>query len=143
LVQVAAGRVTPAENIHLTLEFLGEIGEERLGLLHDVAAAVRGRRFKLSMDRVGSFRRARVAWAGCESPAPQAMELQADLSRRLRAEGFDLEERPFAPHVTLARKTQASVLRARIEPIEWRVKEFALVSSNAGRYTTLASWRLR
>lgn len=141
-MQVAGGRATPAENIHLTLEFLGEIGEERLALLHDIAAAVRGRRFKLSMDRVGSFRRARVAWAGCESAAPQVMALQRDLSRRLRAEGFDLEDRPFAPHVTLLRKTEAAVPQARIDPIEWRVAEFALVASNAGRYATLARWRL-
>lgn len=142
MVRLAGGRATPAQSIHLTLEFLGDVEAERVPLLHRIAGEVRGRRFQLTLDRVGSFRRARVAWAGSEKAPHQLIALQADLNARLRENGFALEERPYSPHATLARKIERPVPRARIEAIEWPVTEYALVVSAAGRYTTLASWRL-
>lgn len=142
IVQQAGGRATPAENIHLTLEFLGAVEQERVALLQRVAAEVRGRRFRIRLDRVGSFRRARVGWAGSENPPPQLIALQAQLDARLRENGFALEEREYSPHATLARKIERPLPRARIDAIEWPVGEFALVVSAAGRYTTLASWPL-
>lgn len=142
IVQVAGGRATPAENIHLTLEFLGEVEPERVALLQRIAAQVHARRFGISLDRVGSFRRARVGWAGSEKPTRQLVALQAELNARLRENGFALEEREYSPHATLARKIERPLPRARIDAIEWPVEEFALVASAAGRYTTLASWPL-
>ena len=142
LVQAAGGRATPGENIHLTLAFLGEVEHARVPLLHRIAGEVRGSRFQLALDRVGSFRRARVAWAGADEPPARLIELQAQLSRRLRESGFELEERDYSPHATLARQIERAVPRARIEAIEWPVAEYALVVSAAGRYTTFASWRL-
>jgi 2'-5' RNA ligase len=141
-VQVAGGRATPAEGIHLTLEFLGNVEAQRAALLERIAGEVRAPRFRVALDRVGSFRRARVAWAGAEEPPRQLIALQAELNARLRANGFDLEDRPYSPHATLARKIERPVPRARIDAIEWPVAEYALVASAGGRYTTLASWRL-
>lgn len=142
MARTAGGRAAPGESIHLTLEFLGDVAPERVPLLHRIAAAVPGLRFRLALDRVGSFRRARVAWAGSDKPPRQLIALQADLAARLRENGFDLEVRAYAPHATLVRKIERAVPRARIEAIEWPVAEYALVVSAAGRYTTLASWRL-
>jgi 2'-5' RNA ligase len=142
IVQVAGGRATPAESIHLTLEFLGEVEPERVELLHRIASQVHGRRFRICLDRVGSFRRARVGWAGSEKPPRQLVALQAELNARLRQDGFALEEREYSPHATLARKIERPLPRARIDAIEWPVGEFALVASAGGRYTTLASWPL-
>lgn len=142
LVQVAGGRATPAESIHLTLEFLGHVEPERVPQIELIAGEVRARRFRVVLDRVGSFRRARVAWAGSDRPPRELMGLQADLHGRLRDNGFELEERPYSPHATVARKIERPVPRAPIDAIEWPVARFALVVSAAGRYATLASWRL-
>jgi 2'-5' RNA ligase len=142
LVQAAGGRATRSENIHLTLAFVGEVEGARVALLHRIAGEVRAGPFRLALDRVGSFRRARVAWAGADEPPRELMALQADLSTRLRGNGFALEERDYSPHATLARKIERAVPRAPVEAIEWPVAEYALVMSAAGRYTTLASWRL-
>lgn len=142
LVEAAGGRATAGEKIHLTLEFLGEVEPGQVALLQRIAGEVRGRRFRVALDRVGSFRRTRVAWAGSEEPAQELIALQADLAGRLRENGFVLEERPYSPHATLARKIERAVPRARVEPVEWPVAEYALVASAAGRYETLASWRL-
>ena len=142
LAQAAGGRATPGENIHLTLAFLGDVEPARMQLLQRIAGEARGRCFPLALDRVGSFRRARVAWAASGEPPPPLMALQADLSARLRENGFELEARDYSPHATLARKIERAVPRARVEAIEWPVAEYALVMSAAGRYATLASWRL-
>jgi 2'-5' RNA ligase len=84
-----------------------------------------------------------VGWAGCGSPAPGLLDLAGQLGRALEGAGFTLEARPFAPHVTLARKIRTSIGRSPIEPINWRADAFALVRSEAGRYETIGSWVTR
>ena len=139
---VAQGKPVPAENLHLTLAFLGEVAPERAEALPAIAAALGAPAFTLRFDRVGSFPRARVAWAGCANPPPGLVHLQAGLSKGLAKGGFALEDRPFAPHLTLARKAKVALPPARIEPLHWKVGELALVASRAGRYETVAAWRL-
>ena len=145
VVAEAGGRAVPAANVHLTLEFLGEVEEGRIPGLHAAADSVAGRAFELRLDRLGSFRRARVGWAGCARPPDRLLELQRELATALAAAGFALEDRPYAPHVTLARKIERPVRARELAPIAWRAHELALVLSESGkaRYTTIASWRLR
>ncbi len=100
--------VDPAQ-MHLTLAFLGEQPADRLPLLLDLGgrAAQAARAAVLSLGEAGSFgsRRApRVLWVGLAGDVGALTRLQNDLDARLRAEGFQIEDRPFAPHVTLARR---------------------------------------
>jgi 2'-5' RNA ligase len=136
------GKLVPAANLHLTLAFLGEVGDGRAARLPGIAERVEARAFDMTLDRVGSFAKARVAWAGCERPPAELITLQARLAGELAAAGFTLEERPFAPHLTLARKTDASCRRRGSSRSHGRVEEFALVARAPGRYETAASWRL-
>ncbi|HXS53493.1 MAG TPA: RNA 2',3'-cyclic phosphodiesterase [Usitatibacter sp.] len=142
LALVAQGKAVPQEKIHLTLAFLGEVGEALAGV-HEAAREVAFGRFSFTLDRVGSFRAARVAWAGCaEVPQPLAA-LQSALAGRLRAARFRLEERPFAPHATLARRIRRPAPIAAIDPVAWRVDAFTLVRSvtGQGRYEVLEEYR--
>jgi 2'-5' RNA ligase len=145
LAVVAEGKPVPLEKVHLTLAFLGEVPQARMADVVRAAAATSGERFDLVLDRVGSFRGARVAWAGASEPPPRLVALQASLAANLRSAGFTLEERAFAPHLTLVRKVARSVPRAAIAPIASAAREFALVRSETGtgRYTTLETWPLR
>ena len=138
------GRATPAGKIHLTLAFLGEVATERAADLVAVAGSLRALPFALSFDTLGWFRGARVAWTGCSRPAPELLELQQSLGAGLRERGFVLEDRPFAPHVTLARKIRRSVPPSATPPIGWPAREIALVQSGegTGRYTTVGRWAL-
>ena len=138
------GRAIPADKIHLTLAFLGEIPVDRVGIAESVAARTRSAAFTLVLDRLGAFRRAGGAWAGASSPDPGLLALQSALAAGLRAEGFALEERPFAPHVTLARRVERALPDEPIEPIRWRVTDFALVRTEPGRgrYTDVRRWAL-
>lgn len=144
VAEETGGRPTPPDNIHLTLEFLGEVAAERIDELGTIGGKVDARAFKLSLGQLGAFRRAGIAWLGSLQAPPELIDLQGRLNRALRAAGFALEDRPYSPHVTLARRTDKPPRKRAIEPVEWRVTEFALVRSEPGRakYTTLAVFRL-
>ena len=141
VVVVCGGKPMPRAKIHLTLAYLGEI--EDLAAAQDAAAGLKAPAFDVRLDCVGSFRRARVSWAGALEPNAPLLELQSKLEARLRDRGFGLEDRPFAPHVTLARKAEKALPRARIAPIDWHASEFTLVRSMpTGEYPVLKEWRL-
>jgi 2'-5' RNA ligase len=137
------GKAVPAEKIHLTLAFLGNVAEERVAEL--LAVGIEAPAFPMRLDCVGGFRKVGVAWAGVESAPPELLSLQSKLVHALGRLGFSLEERAYVPHVTLVRKVRDSVARSGIEPIEWRVGEVALMRSDTGtgRYTRLSGWHLR
>jgi RNA 2',3'-cyclic 3'-phosphodiesterase len=143
LVEACGGRPVPAAKLHLTLAFLGEVDAERTA---DLLRCVRfrGRRFRLELDRVGGFRRARVAWAGPSTPPPELGALQEKLAARLAAGGFALEEREFNPHLTLARRIERALPGASVAPIAWEADEFTLVRSEigTGRYHVVERWPL-
>ncbi|HSN19515.1 MAG TPA: RNA 2',3'-cyclic phosphodiesterase [Usitatibacter sp.] len=141
----AQGKPVPPEKIHLTLAFLGEVAPERAAAAREAASAVAFRPFAFALDQVGSFRVARVAWAGSREAPVALAELQAALAARLRAERFAIEDRPFAPHATLARRTRRPLRAASIEPIEWRVEAFTLVRSESGtgRYEVVEEFPAR
>jgi len=146
-LEVAArsgGRAVGAEKLHLTLAFLGDTPRERIPAAVEAARCIDARCFLAIVDRVGSFARAGVAWAGMSAPPPALAELAARLSSRLREAQFVLDKRPFAAHATLARRIGRSIPAEPIDPIEWDATRFALVESNlrTGRYETLASWEL-
>ncbi len=144
LARLAGGKPVPAEKIHLTLAFLGEVDEERADAARRAAAGVREEAFALRLDRVGSFRRAGVAWAGSSQPVPQLERVQSSLARALAAAGYALEERPFAAHVTIARRIAKAVPRAPMPPVEWHATSLTLVRTQPGdgRYTLVESWAL-
>ncbi|MBW8769467.1 MAG: RNA 2',3'-cyclic phosphodiesterase [Gemmatimonadetes bacterium] len=95
------------EKRHLTLKFLGDVTEEalpRLASAADRAAAGHGP-LEMSVREIGAFpnfRRARVVWIGVEQERRLEL-LHHDLELACESEGFEVEGRPFRPHITLAR----------------------------------------
>lgn len=96
------------ENIHLTLLFLGETPADKVPALSAKLreAFARHAPMTVRLSGGGTFppkRPARVAWIGMEAPEELAA-VQADaVAAAVEAVGFEPEERPFRPHVTLAR----------------------------------------
>ncbi len=138
------GRPVAAAKLHLTLVFLGEVDPGRIPALACAAQRVAAEAFDLSLDRVGAFTRARVAWAGCERAPERLVAMQAQLERHIRDAGFAPDDRPYAAHLTLVRHARAPLAPDRIDPVAWRVASFALVESvpGGGTYRTLADWAL-
>ncbi|HUQ27972.1 MAG TPA: RNA 2',3'-cyclic phosphodiesterase [Usitatibacter sp.] len=144
LAELAGGRPTPREKIHMTLAFLGSLDADGAGRAAGVAARVSGGAIRMTIDQVGSFRRARVGWAASSVANAELAGLQERLARELAGAGFALEDRAFMPHVTLARKIGKPVPRAPMPPVEWQSRAFTLVESTGrGGYEVLESWELR
>ena len=95
-----------AENLHLTLKFLSETPTEKLGALQTALTSVHSQLpVRLDFRGLGFFpneKRPRVLWAGMEASA-NLQALAADVDQAAHRLGFALEERPFTPHLTLAR----------------------------------------
>jgi 2'-5' RNA ligase len=95
-------------NLHLTLRFLGETSEATLEKLSDSMAEIAAEfsPFHLNFDQVGYFpsaRRPRVFWLGVTDPPSTLLDLQKQIETESRRLGFEPENRPFSPHITLAR----------------------------------------
>jgi len=99
---------TRPENIHLTLRFLGEVGEYQLEELKRlcVETAAEFHSFKLQLKDTGyfpGFRNPRVLWVGLAGQVSAAGEVQKRLEEGLISIGFDQEDKPFKPHLTIGR----------------------------------------
>ena len=106
--RVPGVRWVAAANLHLTLQFLGEVEAERISALREaLEAAVSGHAaFRLGLRGAGAFpsaERPRVLWVGAGEGTAQASALGASVAAALAPLGFPAEERPFVPHLTVGR----------------------------------------
>ncbi len=96
------------EGIHLTLKFLGNIPSRRVTeITGAIEAAARGiPPFGLEISGLGAFPRLeqiRILWVGVGGEVDRLKDLQQRIDAGLATLGFAREERPFTPHLTLAR----------------------------------------
>ena len=143
----AHGRPVPADNVHATLAFVGVWPVSRLPELHAAGGDVHGEPMRIVLDRQGAFRRAGIAWIAALQPPSALGTLAQALFERLVAVGVKLDERPFRPHVTLARHCRGPYPSGPVGPFAWDVDVIALMLSDTpaegARYRMLASWPLR
>lgn len=151
---------TKPENLHFTMQFLGEVEESRLPALHHALteAAHAQSAFELQLAGWGVFpnaTRPRVVWLGCAEPVAPMIALADGIGRALEPVGFPREARPFHPHLTLARLRQPTLdetvrrrldLRTRQPLGRMRVEEFHLYESRlhptGAEYIRKESYRL-
>jgi len=142
----AGGRLIPAENLHLTLVFLGSRDAGFRQCAERVAERVRAPAFALEFGRVGHWPRPQVLWCAPHSTPDALVGLASTLSDALVACGHEPESRPFHAHVTLARKARRAVAAADHAPVRWPVSDFHLLASQThpegARYRSLRSWPL-
>lgn len=104
-----AGRFMKRETYHLTLAFLGEVGEVAVrDAMAALDAACKGRApVALTPDGLGKFGRPADAtlWLGI-APAPELMALAEAVRAELSARGLAFDEKSFRPHITLARRAR-------------------------------------
>lgn len=99
-------RWTPAEQLHLTLRFLGDVDRARLDLLTARLATIRVEPFLLPIEGVGAFppkSPPHVLWVGTGGGHPRLHQLRQQIDDAALAAGVDFNVRTFHPHVTLAR----------------------------------------
>lgn len=95
-------RWSSRETWHITLQFLGETAAERYRCVIDQLASIRSPRVPVALHGAGIFDRAGVFWAGV-SVSAKLQHLERLVVASTAKCGFPAEDRPYRPHVTLAR----------------------------------------
>lgn len=151
--------VDPA-GIHLTLAFLGELDDSQLARAMLATRSTAGQCTPLmyrlcALGTFGPARQPRVLWAGVSEPSGALHRLQQRLAQALEQQGFPREERPFSPHLTLARITfalppvqlqalQELLSRYQLSTLESHVSHLSLMKSelsrSGARYTCIQTY---
>lgn len=93
------------ESLHITLKFIGEQPESVLDRIKLTLPTVIASTTQIRFRGYGFFptpKSARVFWIGMEA-GPQLAELASTIDEKLTTLGIAKEERPYSPHLTLAR----------------------------------------
>ena len=130
------GRFVKREHMHLTLEFLGEVPEEKVPIIKTIIEQITFEPFIMKLSSLGSFKRrdGDIYWLGIENNEV-LFEIQRVLHNSLVKEGFKLEDRPYKPHITLGRKVKmnrdfdAKILDKEIREMKIWVEKIDLVKS--------------
>jgi RNA 2',3'-cyclic 3'-phosphodiesterase len=134
---------TRAEQWHLTLTFHADLDEDQVRQLERTVArcaAIRGAtsaRFR-SGGAFPSRQRGRILWAGVEPADRSLLDLRRNLVARLRRQGWELDERGYRPHLTLARSRVRQDFGSMVDRLReyegprWDVDRIAIVESRPG-----------
>ena len=140
--QQVRGNYTPAENLHLTLAFIGEYGDPEDVL--DAMKSVNFAPFTIRMDRVGCFDE--LWWTGF-ADSNELEDLVRNLRHALADAGIPYDRKRFKAHCTVLRKAgyakEKRIASMRIDPADMRVDRICLMRSDRGKhgmiYTELGS----
>jgi len=123
---------SPPSNLHITTKFIGEWPEEDLDILKEALAGIPvPGEFRVDIQGLGWFpddRNPRVFWAGIRGgeSLPQLARSAEDACASL---GIPRENRPYSPHLTLARIRRPADLAPLRRTLE------SLPSDHFGRFT--------
>lgn len=101
-------KLTRQENIHLTMVFLGTMFQEQVPVVSEAIETI-SKEFQPFDTMIagtgffGSRRSPRIVWAGIKKNADIITSIYNRLADELRKRGFTIEDRPYSPHITLAR----------------------------------------
>lgn len=159
-MRAADGRALARLDLHVTLCFLGAVGEAALAALCERASRIQASSFELLFDRLEFWREARILAATVTSVPPAGRALAEALTATARELGLAPDVRVWRPHLTLVRGTTvkhlAPDLAGAASPalqLSLPVSRFYLAQSQelgpqregaveGRRYSTLASWAL-
>lgn len=99
-------RWLPPNQLHLTLRFIGEVDSGLFQAIRDGLSGADLSPVTCHLRGIGCFPargRPRVVWAGVSSEATGLTTMQNRIEQDLRRLGARSEDRPFTPHITLAR----------------------------------------
>jgi 2'-5' RNA ligase len=148
------------EGLHITLKFIGEFPDARLPELTKTLAEVKAPPFNVRFENIGFFpspKSARVFWIGVHA-GEELPQLAEAVSESLAGIGIEREDKPYSPHLTLARtgsrkgpgqnlKALSGLLTREVETFgTMTAHEFFLYRSQLGRggstYTKLERFGL-
>jgi 2'-5' RNA ligase len=155
------GRALASVDLHVTLCFLGAVGEAQYAALCERAGQIEAASFALAFERLEWWREARIVAATVARLPPAGVALAAALAKAAQQVGLAPDLKSWRPHVTLLRGATLPRLPVQRSDDAWPalhltlpVTRFYLAQSQglgaqacaraeAPRYATLASWPLQ
>jgi 2'-5' RNA ligase len=149
LRELCGGRVMRTDTLHSTLVFLGDMEEERLEVLRLVTKGLNTQEFELKLTAARYWAHNQIVYAAPDETPLQLAKLVQELEAWLRKHRFQIENRPYRPHVTLLRNAQWS--DTPLPPmlaVSWKFNDFVLVRSlrdedGSSHYDVLARFPLQ
>ncbi len=134
-----SGTFTRRENLHLTINFIGETKriDEVKRAMNLAKSKVNGKKFILSMHGLGKFKRREgdIYWIGVERENT-LWGLQKELVKQLKEAGFyEIDDMEYTPHLTLGRRVQVKkefdpkAFEAQMKPLQMEVSKISLMKS--------------
>ena len=117
-------RPTRLDQIHFTLQFLGEVDEEKCEQVKNVLKKIEFPEFELSLEGIGIFpnlKNPRIIWIGCDKSGGEKLsKIAKEIETNLTALGFG-KNKKFKPHLTIFR------VKNKIDDISYRMNEIGEV----------------
>ncbi|MCH4886605.1 RNA 2',3'-cyclic phosphodiesterase [Acidaminobacter sp. JC074] len=127
------GKFVTKDNIHLTLEFIGEIKQADLAVYEEVLDHLSHDSFPLVCNHVGEFpkKNKSVLWLGLKD-SPDLIRLQKNLRKLLEVYDLPFEKRKYHPHITMGRQVILDIQTNdfMIPPLDLEIKSLALMHSH-------------
>lgn len=140
----AGGRPVLAADLHVTLEFIGEVAPPALAALVRIGASIAPPPVTLTLDRLEWWSGSRALVVAASAPPASLMAMQQGLRQRVAAAGLRVDAREYRPHLTIARGVPAQPWPVPALSLAWQVGAVALVESagaaTGARYRPLAVW---
>ena len=120
-------RMVERENLHITLKFLGNTEESKLAEIKKIIdESVQGcEPFFITSNMISTFgsdKFARVIWVNVDKNGQKVIDIFARLEEALVNAGFKRDERPFTPHITIARSKEGIDLRKPLRDMKFEYK---------------------
>lgn len=135
---IAGARWQDDDQLHLTLDFYGQVEPRDADALVDALSLVEAEAFVIEVQGVGHFERKgapSALWAAL-APSEPLTRLQERVAAAARRAGLEPERRRFRPHITLARLSRAAgppgewlAAHGTLAAGPWQVEEFVLYES--------------
>lgn len=138
---------THPQDLHITIQFLGDVWVEEIEKIKQSLFQVteQTQSFSLqigSLDTFGLIEAPKVWWVHPEGDLQSLHHLQHKIGHAFTDLGYTLENRPYRPHITIARKYKGEIPFLELEhhfelpPMTWQVTEIVLCKIRIGYQPT-------
>lgn len=128
-------KVVERENMHLTLRFLGEVGESLIPEIFAIIKEIKFKPIELALKGVGVFPNIlfiRVIWVGIAKGEKELSQIASELNVQLRPVKIPSDTRGFSPHLTIARvRSQRNIENVLTYLHEWQDRDFGGFTVNS------------
>ncbi|MCF7972151.1 MAG: RNA 2',3'-cyclic phosphodiesterase [Methylococcaceae bacterium] len=138
-------KIVKADNLHVTLVFLGNVDAQTEQVIRLKASGISAQPFIQNFNQLAFWHKPRILCLLSQTVDLQLLVLVDALTQIAKQCAIKIEDRPYQPHITLARKAQA-LIDIKAPAIQWSADSFYLVescsTSEGVQYRVVQRWEL-